>query len=381
MDDDLWHLCLVSEQQLANALPALGAQPRPAGVVLAATPPMRKRAQWLGGVLTGRGLAVEFLDLPAPHDMAAVRASMQQWLLAHAGRRVLLNATGGTKTLSLVAAQEFAARDLEVRYLDEAQGQWLDVGGGGDSSPLAPSGLRIDDVAALHGLRVLERHGAQGNADWLAWARRWGRLGEQAGEEIGEVKRLIQQVDQEGREKAIVSLRRALRQRLTQAGLLQPGGGLPLTLSHEAKNFLTGGWLEDYVFDCAQSLSEGLDDSAAGVKLNEMELADVSSANPQERDNELDLVLLRQGRLFVAECKTVGAGKSKSNVNVSDLLYKLAFQKRVGGHSTRLALVYLGKVSDRIRQRAMQMQVQLWALDDLPHLPALLHDWVGGGPR
>ena len=83
----------------------------------------------------------------------------------------------------------------------------------------------------------------------------------------------------------------------------------------------------------------------------------------------------------MAECKTVGAGKSKSNVNVSDLLYKLAFQKRVGGHSTRLALVYLGKVSDRIRQRAMQMQVQLWALDDLPHLPALLHDWVGGGPR
>lgn len=126
------HLCLVSDQPLANLLPALDPAHRAARVVLAVSPEMRARAAAQERVLRrgGGGITVETLQLPSAYDLEGIRDCIAGWLLAQApvngraaGQPVMLNATGGTKPMAMAAQDAFLRRNLPVFYLQADTGQ------------------------------------------------------------------------------------------------------------------------------------------------------------------------------------------------------------------------------------------------------------------
>lgn len=369
----IWQVCLVSDQPLPNALPALALQPELAGVTLAATPSMVQRADWLAQVLQARGVVVQRLALPDPHDLSAVRRAFEVWIAAQSGRNLLLNATGGTKTLALLAVQAFAARGLPVRYLDERKGLWLDVLGGAPAVTLPKTRLTIDEVAALHGLQVRARRDGVKYAQWLRVAQGWGKRSVDFHHALGRLRRALSNAPDPVVPAA--ALPRGLFDQLGAAGLLRrAGGGAVRVVTPEARKFITGDWLEDYALDCAQRALAGdelLQDCAAGVIVEQVE---ADRADRAVVDNELDLVMLHNGILFVVECKS-GSVSEKLGTPVDDL-YKLAFQARVGGHTTRLALLHLGKVTPAVQERARWAKIALWTAADLPALDQRLRDWM-----
>lgn len=376
MIQPVWHFCLVSEQPLANALPALALQPQVRGVVLAKTSAMHQRAQWLSEVLQSRGLEVEFVELPPPQDIPAIRQCLSQWLDTRGGRHVLLNATGGTKTLALVAMQAFAARELPARYLDEANGMWIDLLDHTPPYPLPNVAMRIDEVAAMHGLRVRER---QDQPRWPQWIDITRMLGSQIGKrltDLAALKRALSAAQTNGRPDFGVPP--ALCAPFESAGIIRRQRNQWCLDSSATQSYVTGGWLEDYALDCAQrGLRQDrlVQDITSGVKVEEVGARDTNGQRP---DNELDLLILRNGRLYAMECKTSAPNRQPKVTNVADVLYKLAFQRRIGGHSTRLALLHMGEITGPTQERARMANITLWGVNDMPRLHERLGHWVAG---
>lgn len=165
---------------------------------------------------------------------------------------------------------------------------------------------------------------------------------------------------------------------LEKAGIIRRSEALWCLNTPADQSFLTGGWLEDYALDCARQGLAGdrlVQDIASGVKVEEVSARETNGQRP---DNELDLLILRNGRLFAVECKTsVGKATGKAQ-NIPEILYKLAFQRRIGGHSTRLALLHLSQVTGPTEERARMANIKLWGTRDVPRLTERLQRWVGG---
>ncbi|MCQ2285986.1 MAG: DUF1887 family CARF protein [Bacteroidales bacterium] len=66
-------------------------------------------------------------------------------------------------------------------------------------------------------------------------------------------------------------------------------------LLQEEVEYLTGGWLEEYLYNVVKKLVKP-DDIALGVR--------IYRKNMPQHDNELDVVFTKNNRLFVMECKT-----------------------------------------------------------------------------
>jgi CRISPR-associated protein Csx16 len=173
------HVCLVSDQYMANLLPVL--KRRPARVELICTPEM---------LLPGKGLdrlarALERYGYDAgqvtPHSAPPAsstdfhvarqfaRQLREQLLQTYPGQPLTLNATGGTKALSSAFFLEF--QGLETLYTDTQGGGYLRHMGNA-AQPAERLGTliaRIDDYLHCQGYRIT--HSTSDDESWRQRAR------------------------------------------------------------------------------------------------------------------------------------------------------------------------------------------------------------------
>lgn len=373
--ENFWHVCLVSEQPLANLLPALYAEPRPRGVVLCATEPMRARAGWLREVLETRGgLAVRQVSLGGKSDdVAALRRDFERLLddpaWAANGQRPCLNATGGTKIMALVAVQEFLRRALPVFYLDRDRLAWHDITDITSPRPtqtLVTDGLRIEDVLRVHGWRVVPSTARRPRPNVTrALVQHAEHQPQGFLSSLTMIKRALN--TNNGRQAPRPSPNDPVIRTLVSAGLLAVQNGTLQAGSHEAINYITGGWLEDYLLEKARALvGSCLDQAEGGLKVTR---DDAKELGPEQSEIEIDLALLKNGRLYLVECKTVGRS-ARSKVD------KLERWKAIGGSSTRVAFVSLREIPEPWIARLRRDSIRCWTLDDLPRIDEKIRDWV-----
>ena len=123
------HLCLVSDQPIPNLLPVVNKATRPDKVVLAVTADMQKKRKdrYLKEVLKKYVKDIEELQIEDPYDIQKCREIFEEWLLKqmdeHPEAEIYLNATGGTKPMSLSAVSVFWSGDdgndhLKTFYVD-----------------------------------------------------------------------------------------------------------------------------------------------------------------------------------------------------------------------------------------------------------------------
>lgn len=124
MSDDT-HFCLVSAQPTPNLTPVLAPVVAPRRVVLLVSPDMQRRAGWLESVIKPRGIRVERWTIEDAWDIEHVQQRVmallerEQALVAAGG--IALNATGGTKPMSIAAYEVFRAVDLPIFYIHPEQ--------------------------------------------------------------------------------------------------------------------------------------------------------------------------------------------------------------------------------------------------------------------
>ena len=138
----------------------------------------------------------------------------------------------------------------------------------------------------------------------------------------------------------------------------------------EARRFVSGGWLEDYVYSELRGLSGtgGLQDVARGVEF-------LVQKNGQPIRNELDVVFLSNNRLYFIECKTTKMNANHRKQN--DFLYKLnSLKASIGGKRSRAMLLSYKPMGQRQRERAEVMGLEICCGNDVSKIKRWVQEWI-----
>ncbi len=379
MDRPHLHVCIATGQNLANLIPAIQLQAKE--VVILETPEMRDSAGNLKAALKARGIAVRRM----PFDDAtpeSIVASAQQISLELGVAPLVLNATGGHKlmTLALTAEMEDLAGDnLHLLYCETRSNRldWLKPSP--VTEPMADV-LKIEDILLAQGYRIRSRGDRDVRSSANAQAREslTRRLGDEAGKLAGFfgllndlANKALGEPDGTFQPKQSMPYTPSgriaeLLQQAQHLGLMQwDEDTLIVFTSPDAARYFCGGWLEEYAWIKLRGLRPT--DWATNL-----EVETVDGKTP----NELDAVVAHRNRLLVIECKTRRFGVDTAKD--ADYVYKLAqLARQIGGLMGRGLLLSARSVSDEVRLRAKESQLDVLAAEEVGNLAEYLKSWLG----
>ena len=158
------HLILVSAQPIPNLTPIFDDTLRPKKVVMLVSANMLERSNALENIFKPRGISVERCLIDDPWDADGIREQVEDLLLTqYPEGGIALNATGGTKLMSIAAYEAFRSCQLPVFYVHPEHDRliWL--------SPKQPDvdlsdRLKLEDYLMAYGSPVdtLDRTGVKG---------------------------------------------------------------------------------------------------------------------------------------------------------------------------------------------------------------------------
>lgn len=383
------HVCLVSDQVLANLIPAL--MERPDRVVLAVSAEMsnRKLDTRLKKLLEKEGIAVEVhrnapdTGLIAIREFALDLAGKIQ--TAYRGAEIVLNATGGTKLMALGFVEFFRGIASKIIYTDTTHRQIeaLPDETGRVPAPtamtdvldvpryLAAQGLRYRSAASDDDERVSRIVQRKAAAKYLARHAGEldtfiGTLNRLANLALGDADRLV--APRQGFDYAPhphSSWAKALRE-LANAGLLgwREGDVDVVFIDEEGTQFLRGGWLEEYAFHILRD--ERIFDARLGVEA----AADAAGLTR----NDFDVVAAHGNRLLLVECKTL---RFNPNQNDNELAYKLdSLGKATRGLFGETWLLSGRPPTQQLEERLRGARIRLVGPNELSRLRELVQAWM-----
>jgi len=390
-------IALVSEQILANLIPIL--MDPPDRVVLVCTAEMAKRGlcQRLRRLIEQRGIAVE-IKQDAPdvgfrpiQDFALELASALEDADPHA--EIRLNATGGTKLMSLGFVEVFRGIASRILYTDTAHRRielLPDAQGAiADPEPMRDV-LGVKDYLAAQGFRyqracsddpawqgraaarkALSKYlGREAkNENLQAWFGTINYLVDQALERVpGTYEERLANPSQRLPNPARGIWAQAMAE-VARAGLIDWQGGAAAFVfaDAEAAQFLRGGWLEEYAWHIVRDA--GVHDVRMGVT-GEWE-------GPARNTNEFDVLACHLNQLLVLECKTGGFKEGNDN----EVAYKVdSLSQDVRGLFGQTWLLAARQPTPVLVDRARQARFRIIGPSELGSLRELVRQWTGGPP-
>lgn len=382
-------VAIVSEQILANLIPAL--VERPDKVVLASSAEMsqRKLDRRLTRLLEGHGIAVEMHDCAPALGMLAIHAFARKvcdsLVERHADAEIVLNATGGTKPMSLGFVEAFRGIASRIIYTD-TQHRRIESLPRADEPTGEPEPMRdvldVPHYLAAQGLsyssastdspefrqRMLARKAA---AKYLArnapslesFIRSMNALADKALDRDGNLVAPVQSLYYPPDPRSPWA--EAMRQ-LAAAKCFgwTEGESEVVFIDAERTRFVRGGWLEEYAFHVLHD--ERLFDTRLGVE--------VIAEGGEKARNEFDVLACHGNQLLLVECKTV---KFEEGRNDSDLAYKLkSLGESARGLFGETWLLSAQSPTPILVERARQARIRLFSPNDLPKLREAIRQWI-----
>lgn len=381
-------VCIVSDQLQPSLIAALQS-PRPRRVYALASERMHPGAERLRDLLEAEGVDCEIVP-GLPENVAAIdhwaRALAQTLRRVHPGETLALNATGGTKLMSLALVDAFRRwlPDADIIYTDTARGQQVSVTQRSES-PLA-SVLDLAQHLGASGAYLIDE--ASDDAGWQprvearaglirGYVQRAGKLGAF----FTQINAMANKALDRSEPPQLIAPEQRFKQPLRppvlhaaemarDAGLIELDGDHQTIrfTSAEAASFLRGGWLEEYAWLSAREA--GIEHIGCNVHV-EWE-ADTRTAP----DNELDLVLVHGNRMLVAECKTGRFGRDSDTGVEQTVLNKLdALSRHTAGSLGKTLLLSAWRLSDAAHARAGHYKIDVLDGDGLKQLGRVLAQW------
>jgi hypothetical protein len=327
------HICLVSAQAAPNLLPVLDTALKPEKVVLLVSGKMQRMAESLVAVCKELGIKVDTVPLADEHSYPAIEQTLLDVATANEGHEILLNLTGGTKLMALVAHSVAVEADWRSFYVDVDTDTvtWLDR----ESPPQAlGEQLRLRHYLRAYGFDLPDTP----SRPQASRAQR--ELTQTLVSQIGSLEKPITQLNwlaqqAEDRRQLASAMSQAqqgcpnlaaLLRHFSDAGVLRVDRSDIVFPDEAARNFAKGGWLEHHVFDAVARATGPLAirDKAINLKVCNQGVV-----------NEFDVALMVRNRLFAIECKTARMDKPEAP-KANDTLFKFAeICRRVGGLGTR----------------------------------------------
>lgn len=385
------HILLVSEQILANLIPALMECPDKALVVI--TPEMKRRSldKRLIGLLRQKGIEVERHD-EAPdvgmRDIHEYALRLRDGLVErHADAQIALNATGGTKLMALGFVEAFRGIAQHILYTDTSHRRIESLPNTG-SPPVDP--VPMDDVLdvphylAAQGYTFM--HAASDDealrermdkrkaaAKYLArnavrlepFFRTMNKLADLALNRDGALAEPRQNLRYPRDPHSHSIWAEALRE-LVKGKCIgwQEGESEIVFIDAECTQFVRGGWLEEYAFHVVHD--ERPFDARMGVQ--------VRLEGGNQAKNEFDVLACHGNQLLFIECKTL---KFVEGENDNDLSYKLqSLGDRARGLFGASWLLSAQSPTQTLMERARHARFRLIGPAELPQLRASVQAWM-----
>jgi len=316
--------CLLSDQHVPNLLSVHHFQPD--RLVLIESERMRRRnaaQNFLDALKCGKLDYTERCDV-VPHgdvsDFATIAESLRNAFGKHPTGNWIVNLTGGTKPMSIVAYELFRALGARLIYIDIAKPRQILYVNTGETETISYS-LSIEEFLLGYGFRYQKpieqvRAAERYAKDWFACAARMARMPPSKSLlKIGDRKRW-----NHGRESGLTlqagelniadpvlreTIRETFNLRVESSSLTGP-------VNSYAVRFLTGGWLEVFLWGL-------LDRYQNKLEIWDVRLGVVPVAEGSNTGNDFDVAFMRDYALHMIECKT---GSQKHDRDV-DALYKI----------------------------------------------------------
>lgn len=369
------HLILVSAQPIPNLTPILDDNLRPQKVVMLVSPDMQERSVSLENIFKSRGIRVERCLIDNPWDADCVSEQVLNLLIDYPNGDIALNATGGTKLMSIAAYDVFRSCELPIYYIHPEQDQLLWLWPKQPAQELADR-LKLEDYLMAYGadqitldrtgviepLRLLSQHII---ADIERYAPELGTLNYLALN--ADNAQLSVEIEQGPQSKPILW---QLLELFEQAELCDINGHSLRFKNEQARFTCNGGWLEMHSYAQCLNLKKSLDiqDIACNITISRQ------PAGKATVKNEMDIGLIKANRLHLIECKTKSY---KDFEQGADVLYKLdSLRDLMGGLQGRALLVSF-KCLDKIsRARAKELNISICSHTELKNLQQHLQKWL-----
>jgi len=379
------HICLVSAQILANIIPIL--MDKPSTVILISTKTMQQNGtvQRFEKILDDHDIEHESYDDMPSTNMSDIYEYAQETSIKiqdqYPEHDLILNTTGGTKLMSQ-GFIEVMEEDVTLIYTDTQHNRLEYLGKKNTKTPIdLQNVLDIKTYLKAYGANFKQALSEQ--ETWITDINKRKAVTKYLGNNAEKLSGLISNLNYLANEKALAEdgllvkptqylnttpkgeWSEALKE-LNKAGILKWKKGTEITFIDEEKTrYLSGIWLEEYVYHLAKD--ENPDDLHSGVK--------ISWENSTKTHNELDLVMVHNNRMLIMECKTVKFGKNKQKD--IDILYKIdSLGDSLKGLFGQLWLVNAQIAHTDMRDRAKDRRITIIDPSDLKQLRKKIRDWM-----
>ncbi len=371
------HVILISAQAVPNITPLLDEQFKPKNVIMLVSPDMRQRADWLDAVIKIKGIKSQRWDISNAWDIEHIRDNIIDLLNQHEGKPMALNATGGTKPMSIAAYDVFRAFELPIFYVhpDHDRVIWM-------HPPDRPSHdladrIKLPEFFSAYGATLTETGDKLGvpaadrelTQTLISEVHRWAAplsiLNAYAAEAQKNLTATLRPKD-----KGYSELHHLIAL-FERNGLLALKGDTLQFANEDNRFYVNGGWLEQHVYGLCLNLKKahGIQDIGRSLQVAR------NHRNPPVR-NEMDVVFLKDNRLYIIECKT-HSDKNQVGGKNADAIYKLdSLKDLLGGLQARAMLVSFNRPNQYDLQRANDLGIAVCAHQDLVQLPQKLAQWI-----
>lgn len=372
------HLILVSAQQIPNLTPILDEALRPKKVIMLVSGDMQERSKALENIFKPRGISVEQHPVDNPWDAGGISELIDRIIHPYPPGSIALNATGGTKLMSIAAYEAFYTANRPIFYVHPEKDclLWLNS----DQPPhLLEDRLKLKDYLTAYGAAkvVPQPHGVKPEIKSLTnnliqdienYADALVMLNALAAQAKGTLRVRIENSQHASH---------AFSELLTlfaDAGLCRLDNDDKLMFPDETARFLVnGGWLEQHCYSLCQKLKTKIpvQDVACGINLTRLH-------GNKEVPNEIDVAMLADNHLYMIECKTKRFNlQDQINSETADVLYKLnTLRTLYGGSQARAMFVSFNKLKKTTRDRAKDLKIEICSHTELKRLEQILHNWL-----
>lgn len=367
------HLILVSAQPIPNLTPMLDDAIKPQKVLMLVSPDMRERAKALETIFKPRGIAVEQYPIDDPWDADKISDTILDILSQAADGELALNATGGTKLMSIAAYEAFRSMNAPIYYVHPEHDRLLWLSPKQSAHELADR-LKLKEYLLAYGASQVEipnPHGVKAEMRALTETLLSGI--DRYADELGTLNYLAYMADNPTLSVEVENGPQSkpmlweLLELFESKGLCTINGHRLRFVDAGARFIANGGWLEMHTYGVCLNLKKTLNiqDVACNLTIQRQ------PAGKTPVKNEIDVGLIKANRLHLIECKTKQFEKS------ADVLYKLdSLRDLIGGLQAKAMLVSFNDPGKAVRARARDLNIAICCKTDLQNLQQHMHTWL-----
>lgn len=369
------HLVLISAQSIPNITPILDERFRPDQVIMLLSESMSTQADHLEQVYRPRGIKVSRWPIDDAWDIGHIRKRVTDLLGEYKDSDIALNATCGTKLMSIGAYEVFLSAKKPIFYIHPEKDHLIWMHPEDEPSVDLRDKIKLKEYFLSYGAtHVNESYKEEVSLDIRKLTQEIINNIKLYAPELSTLNRYARKSNTLRSETIASQQSDAFWQLVAlfqQAELLE-SRNVQLIFKDEASRFLVnGGWLEMYTYACCLNLQErlGIQDIACGVSVHRLTKGRSSS-------NELDIALLKDNRLYLLECKT---GNITKNSKGADTLYKLdSIKGSLAGIQAKSMLVSFNPIKADTLGRAKEYNIEICCSEDLKNLEKRITSWLGG---